>query len=92
MWEQSNGKLRNLASAVLLCKHAHLVALIAPEYDNIRTLSKKDRRWFCHPKEVVYTKTINYKLQWLESVSLAHTCYARRHRGDLTLERTVMRT
>jgi hypothetical protein len=25
-------------------------------------------------------------------VSLAHTCYARRHRGDLTLERTVMRT
>ena len=83
MWEHRRGELKNPSSPALLREHARLDALITPEYDDIRQLAKKDRRWFRRPKEVLFTETIDYKLQWLESVSLASQRYSRRHRHDL---------
>jgi len=90
-WEQRNGELKNPASPAQLREHARLDALIAPKYTDIRTLAKKDRRWFQCPKEVLYTEIIDYKTQWLESVLLARARYTRRHRRDLTCERAAMR-
>ena len=77
MWEHRRGELKNPSSPALLREHARLDALIAPEYEDIRRLAKKDRRWFRRPKEVIFTETIAYKLQWLESVSLARQRYSR---------------
>ena len=79
MWEQRNGELKNPSSPAQLREHARLDALIAPEYTDLLTLAKKDRRWFRRPKEVIYTEIIDYKTQWLESVSLARARYTRRH-------------
>jgi len=91
MWQQRNDELKNPTSLASLREHARLDLLISADYANIRRLSLKDRRWFRRPKEVVYTESIDYKNQWLESVSLARARYARRHRNDHTAERASMR-
>jgi hypothetical protein len=91
MWEHRKGELNSPSSPAFLREHARLDAQIAPEFDDIRSLMRKDRRWFKRPKEVLYTETLEYKLQWLESVALARARYHRRHRHDLTAERAAMR-
>jgi hypothetical protein len=91
MWEHRNGELTNPSSPALLREHVRLDALLALEFNDLRSLAKKDRRWFRRPKEVLFTKTIEYKAQWLESVALARARYFRRHRHDLTEERAAMR-
>jgi hypothetical protein len=91
MWEHRRGELKSPSSPALLREHARLDARVAVEFDDIRSLIKKDRRWFRRPKEVLYTETIDYKVQWLESVALARQRYSRRHRHDLTDERAAMR-
>jgi hypothetical protein len=91
MWEHRKGELTSPSSPVLLREHARLNTLIAIEFDDIRTLIKKDRRWFRRPKEVLYTETIDYKVQWLESVAFARQRYSQRHRHNLTDERVAMR-
>jgi hypothetical protein len=45
MWQHRKGELKNPLSPALLREHARLNALIAPKFD-IRSLVKKDRRWF----------------------------------------------
>ena len=91
MWEHRKGALNNPLSPALLREHARLDTLIALEFDDIRRLFKKDRRWFRRPKEVLFTENIDYKSQWLESVALARQRYSRRNRHDLTAERASMR-
>jgi hypothetical protein len=91
MWEHRNGELHNPTSPAALREHARLDALITIEYQKTRTLVKKDRRWFRRPQTLVFTEAINYKLQWLESVTLARARYSRRQRKDLTIERKGMR-
>jgi hypothetical protein len=91
MWEHRNGELHNPASPAALREHARLDALITLEYANIRRLFRKDLRWFRRPRDVLITETLDYKLQWLESVRLARARFHRRHRLDLTVERTAMR-
>ena len=73
-------------------QHARLDALITLEYSTTSRISRKDRRWFRRPSAVIFTETLEYKTQWLESVKLARARYARRHRLDLTYERKSMRT
>jgi hypothetical protein len=91
MWEHRNGELHNPASPATLREHARLDALITLDYGNTRRLCRKDRRWFRRPLAVLFTETLEYKSQWLESVKLARARYSRRHRQDLTIERTAMR-
>jgi hypothetical protein len=91
MWEQRNGELTNPESPASLREHARLDALIAHEYDDTVTISTKDRRWFRRPKEVIATEPINYKKQWLESVSLARARFARRQPTNLQAQRAAMR-
>jgi hypothetical protein len=91
MWEHRRGELKSPSSPALLREHARLDARIAVEFDDIRSLIKKDRRWFRRPQEVLYTETIDYKVQWLKSVALARQRYSRRHQHDLTNERAAMR-
>jgi hypothetical protein len=76
MWEQWNRELKNPESAASLHEHARLDASITLEYANLITLSVKDRRWFSRTQEVVFTNTIEYNQQWLESVSSAQAHYA----------------
>jgi hypothetical protein len=92
MWDQRNGELHNPESPATLREHARLDALIAAECSDQLTLFKKDRRWFCRPREVLFTETIAYKQQWLESVSLARARYARRRRTSTQAQRDLMRT
>ena len=91
MWEKRNGELHNPESPASLREHARLDALIQLEYANQLSLAIQDRRWFKRPHEVIFTETIEYKLQWLESVRLARAKYAWRLRHDLTRERSAMR-
>jgi hypothetical protein len=91
MWQQRNDELKNPTSSASLREHTRLDVLISVEYNNIRCLARKDRRWFRRPKEVVYTESIDYKNQWLESVSLARARYSRRHHPNYTSERAYMR-
>ena len=91
MWEHRNGELHNPASPATLREHARLDALITLDYGNTRRLCRKDRRWFRRPLAVLFTESLEYKNQWLESVKLARARYSRRHRQDLTIERTAMR-
>jgi hypothetical protein len=92
MWEQRNGELKNPASPASLREHARLDARIHIEYNDISTLTIKDRRWFRRSKEVIFTENLEYKHQWLESVSLARTRHARRRRTSTQAQRTLMRT
>ena len=71
MWEQRNGELTNPESPASLREHARLDAVIYHEYEDIQTLTLKDRWWFRRSKEVIATKSIAYKQQWIESVGLA---------------------
>ena len=91
MWAQRNAERISPTSPAALREHARLDARIHEAYALPRRLSIKDRCWFIRPKEVVCTESIEYKLQWLESVTLARARYARRHRHDHTSERAAMR-
>jgi hypothetical protein len=91
MWEQRNGELTNPESPASLREHARLDALISTEYADIITLTLRDRRWFRRSKEVIATETIDYKKQWLESVSLARARFARRQPTNLQAQRAAMR-
>ena len=92
MWEHRNSKLHNPASPAILRKHARLDALITLDYNNTRRICSKDQRWFRCPLAVLFTETLEYKQQWLESVKLAQARYSRRHHcRDLTMEGTAMR-
>ncbi len=91
MWEQRNGEVNNPESPASLREHARLDALITTNYEDVSTLTIKDRRWFCCLKEVLFAKSLEYKHQWLESVCLARIQYARRRRTSTQAQRTLMR-
>ena len=91
MWEQRNGELTNPESPASLMEHARLDALIHIEYEDPVTLAVRDRRWFRRSKEIIATETIDYKKQWLESVSLARARFARRQPTNLQSQRAAMR-
>ena len=93
MWEQRNAELKNPESPASLREHARLDAAITHEYTDLLTLAVKDRRWFRRTQEVLFTETIEYKQQWLESVHFARARYIRRHRRRTALQdqRTAMR-
>jgi hypothetical protein len=74
-----------------LQEHARLDTLITTKYEDASTLSIKDRRWFRRLKEVLFTESLEYKHQWLESVRLAHIRYARRRRTSTHAQRTLVR-
>jgi hypothetical protein len=76
MWEQRNGELKNPKSSASLWEHARLDVSITLEYTDLTTLATKDRPWFRRPQEVLFTDSIAYKQQWLESVASAHARYA----------------
>jgi hypothetical protein len=71
MWEQRNGEVNNPESPTSLQEHARLDALITTNYEDVSTFARKDRRWFRRLKEVLFTESLEYKHQWLESVRLA---------------------
>jgi hypothetical protein len=75
MWEQRNGELKNPASPANLREHARINAAIKREYQDLLTLTQRDRCWLRRPKEVLFTEPLEYKQQWLESVSLARSRY-----------------
>ena len=75
MWEQRNGELKNPESSASLREHARLDAAINIEYTDLTPLAIKDLRWFRRTQEVLFTDSIDYKTQWLESVSLARARY-----------------
>jgi hypothetical protein len=91
MWEQRNGELNDPASPASLREHARLDAKIQHEYENVSQLYLKDRRWFRRPKEVLFTESLEYKTQWLESVCLARARYARRCHSSTQAQRNLMR-
>jgi hypothetical protein len=91
MWEQRNGEVNNPESPASLREHARLDALITSNYEDVSTLAIKDRRWFRRLKEVLFTESLEYKHQWLESVRLARIRYARRRRTSTQAQRTLMR-
>jgi hypothetical protein len=91
MWEQRNGELTNPESPASLMEHARLDALIHIEYEDPVTLAVRDRRWFRRSKEIIATETIDYKKQWLESVSLARARFARRQPTNLQSQCAAMR-
>jgi hypothetical protein len=61
--EHRNRALTNPESPASLREHNRLDALITHEYEDLSTLNTRDRRWFCHPKEVLFTEPIEYKQQ-----------------------------
>jgi hypothetical protein len=71
MWEQRNEEVNNPESPASLREHVWLDALITTNYEDVSTLAIKDRRWFHRLKEVIFTESLEYKQQWLESVRLA---------------------
>jgi hypothetical protein len=90
MWEHRNDELINPTSPASLREHLRLDNLIRAEYAQPRRLLVKDKRWFKRTHEVLATEPIEYKKQWLESVTLARARYKRRHRHDLRFERAAM--
>jgi hypothetical protein len=90
MWEQRNGELTNPASPSSLREHTRLDALIALEYLKQTTITTRDRRWFRRPQEVLFTESLDFKTQWLESVTLARARYARRRRTSTRAQRALM--
>ena len=91
MWEQRNGELKNPTSPANLRDHARLDADITREYQDRTTLTQRDRRWLRRPKEVLFTEPLEYKQQWLESVRLARSRYARRRHTSTQTQRNLMR-
>jgi hypothetical protein len=93
MWKHRNDELANPQSIASLREHARLDVLITTEYENLFTLATKDRRWFRRPKELIFTEPILYKLQWIESVTLARVRYSRRQRirNQIQAQRNAMR-
>ncbi len=91
MWEQRNGEVNNPESPASLREHARLDALITTNYEDVSTFARKDRRWFRRLKEVLFTESLEYKHQWLESVRLARIRYARRRQTSTHAQRTLMR-
>jgi hypothetical protein len=90
MWEQRNGEVNNLESPASLREHARLDALITTNYEDVSTFARKDRRWFRRLKEVLFTESLEYKHQWLESVCLARIRYARRRQTSTHTQYTLM--
>jgi hypothetical protein len=90
MWEQRNGELTNPASPASLRKHARLDAAITHEYRDLTTLTQQDRRWFHRPKKILFTEALEYKQQWLESVSIARTRFARWRNTSTQAQRNLM--
>ena len=88
----SNREKRNPASPGSLREHDRLDALINTEFEEVTQLNTRDRRWFRHPKEVLYTEPIEYKKQWLESVRLARARSARRRHSSTQAQRALMRS
>jgi hypothetical protein len=91
MWEQRNGELKNPESPASLREHTRLDALITINYNDISTLAIRDRRWFRRLKEVLFTESLEYKHQWLESVRLARLRSARRCHTSTQAQRSLMR-
>jgi hypothetical protein len=92
MWEHRNGELKNPASPAMLREHARLDTVITHEYTDTNTLFRRDRRWFRRPKEVLFTEALEYKQQWLESVSMARARFARRRNTSTQAQRNLMRS
>ncbi len=92
MWEHRNGELKNPASPASLREHARLDALISAEYTNPLPLYTKARRWFRRSQEIIFTESLDYKNQWLESVSLARARYARCHNTSTQAQCTLMQS
>ena len=59
VWEHRRGELKNPLSPALLREHARLDALLAPEYDDIRSLAKKTAAGFTGPKKSYSPKPLN---------------------------------
>jgi hypothetical protein len=57
MWEQRNVELHNPESSASLREHERLDAFITTEYEDLSAISRRDRHWFCCPKEVIFTET-----------------------------------
>jgi hypothetical protein len=91
MWEQRNGEVMNPESPASLQEHARLDALITTNYKDVSTFARKDRRWFRRLKEVLFTESLEYTHQWLESVRLARIQYARRRRTSTHAQGTLRR-
>jgi hypothetical protein len=91
MWEQRNGEKSDPESPASLREHARLDTKITHEYEDLSTLANRDRRWFRRPKEVLFTEPLEYKEQWLESVSKARARYARRRNTSTQAQRNLMR-
>jgi hypothetical protein len=92
MWEQRNGELKNLESPASLREHARLDTAITREYLDPTTLTRRDRRWFRRSKEILFTESLEFKHQWLESVSIARTRFARRCNTSTQAQRSLMRS
>jgi hypothetical protein len=91
MREQRNGEVNNLKSPASLREHAWLDALITTNYEDASTLVIKDRGWFCRLKEVVlFTESLEYKHQWLESVRLVRIQCARQRQTSTHAQRTLI--
>jgi hypothetical protein len=58
-------------------------------YEDVFTLAIKDRRWFSCLKEVLFTKSLQYKQQWLESVCLVRIRYVRQRRISTHAQHTL---
>ena len=91
MWEHRNREAKNPTSPAVIREHARIDAIITREYQDPSTLAQRDRRWFRRPKEVLFTEPLEYKQQWLESVSLARSRYARRHHTSTQTQRNLIR-
>jgi hypothetical protein len=70
MWEQRNAELTNLASPASLPEHARLDGRTRKEYEDVSTLATRDRHCFRRRKDVLFTESLEYESQWLESVGL----------------------
>jgi hypothetical protein len=91
MWEQRNGESKNPASPAILREHERLDAIMKREYNDLTTLTIRDRRWFRRPKEILFTESLEYKQLWLESVSMARARFARRNNTSTQTQRSLMR-
>jgi hypothetical protein len=90
MWDQCNGNIHNQSSPVTIRKHLRLDALITTEYEDLSTLTTKDRHWVCRPREAIFMETMEYKHQWLKSVHLARAHYNRHHHTLTQAQQNLM--
>jgi hypothetical protein len=85
-------KWRTDRSDITSVQHARLDAIITHEYEDLSQLANRDRRWFRRPIEVLFTEPLEYKEQWIESVSMARTRFARRRNTSTQAQRNLMRS